>query len=202
MNIYVYTYDVCVCVCVFWGWEKQLQQRNRFSTDNVSLDLAFITPTLVGMSFPMSGVHAIYRNSYDDVLTFLDSKYPNKLVLLDSIIFMKTSIPMSNTVRSYRVYNLCSEQAHPASHFHGNVSWFGFDDHTPPNLRLARKCCEDIQLFLTEVLICCESRSFFFLCVCVCLLLNESKPDSPSKLIVSRWICDLVGNPFFKARSK
>jgi hypothetical protein len=41
--------------------------RRRFTEDNINLDLTYITPQIIAMSYPSSGIEKIYRNSIDDV---------------------------------------------------------------------------------------------------------------------------------------
>lgn len=41
--------------------------KNRFKENGYNLDLTYICPRIIGMSFPASGVETIYRNSINDV---------------------------------------------------------------------------------------------------------------------------------------
>jgi hypothetical protein len=50
--------------------------RRRFTEDNINLDLTYITPNIIAMSYPSSGIEAMYRNPIDRVsLTFINT-YP------------------------------------------------------------------------------------------------------------------------------
>ena len=42
-------------------------KRNRFHDDNYDLDITYITPRVLGMSFPAQGIESFYRNSIEDV---------------------------------------------------------------------------------------------------------------------------------------
>jgi phosphatidylinositol-3,4,5-trisphosphate 3-phosphatase/dual-specificity protein phosphatase PTEN len=42
-------------------------KRRRFNDDNYDLDITYITPRVIAMSFPASGVEQMYRNSISDV---------------------------------------------------------------------------------------------------------------------------------------
>jgi phosphatidylinositol-3,4,5-trisphosphate 3-phosphatase/dual-specificity protein phosphatase PTEN len=42
-------------------------KKNRFHDDNYDLDITYITPRVLGMSFPAQGIERFYRNSIEDV---------------------------------------------------------------------------------------------------------------------------------------
>ena len=42
-------------------------KRNRFKDDNYNLDVTYITPRILAMSFPASGLEIMYRNNMSDV---------------------------------------------------------------------------------------------------------------------------------------
>jgi len=44
--------------------------RKRFSEGNINLDLSYITPNLIAMSYPSSGFEGLYRNPIDKVSEF------------------------------------------------------------------------------------------------------------------------------------
>lgn len=44
--------------------------RRRFTEDNINLDLTYITPQIIAMSYPSSGLEAMYRNPIDRVSYF------------------------------------------------------------------------------------------------------------------------------------
>jgi len=41
--------------------------RQRFTEDNINLDLTYITPNLIAMSYPSSGFESVYRNPIEKV---------------------------------------------------------------------------------------------------------------------------------------
>ena len=42
-------------------------KRNRFRDDTYNLDVTYITPRIIAMSFPASGLEIMYRNNMNDV---------------------------------------------------------------------------------------------------------------------------------------
>lgn len=72
--------------------------RVRYTKDGFDLDLTYITPTFLAMSYPASGVEKAYRNDINEVAKFLNPRHPNV----------------------YRVYNL-SERSYDYSKFEGRV---------------------------------------------------------------------------------
>ena len=95
----------------------------------VNLDLVVLHRKIICMGYPAVGLESTYRNRYDDVLEFLDTQYGE----------------------SYKVYNLCSEEAHQyglTERFHGRVASFPFPDGTPPPLGLIPRFVCDATAFL------------------------------------------------------
>jgi hypothetical protein len=96
----------------------------------VDLDLTEIHPGIVCMGYPATGVEALYRNKYDDVVRYLDYKYKTE----------------------YMVYNLCRECAYQYSteKFHGRVRCFPFFDHAAAPLRLMPAFVRDVKEYIAE----------------------------------------------------
>ena len=42
-------------------------KRRRFAEGNYNLDITYITPRVIAMSFPASGIETMYRNNMGDV---------------------------------------------------------------------------------------------------------------------------------------
>ena len=58
-------------------------KRNRFKDDNYNLDVTYITPRILAMSFPASGLEIMYRNNMSDVSLKGNSHFKS-----DSISFL------------------------------------------------------------------------------------------------------------------
>ena len=98
------------------------KNKRRFLWEDYDLDLAYITDNIIAMGFPSENIEAIYRNSLDEVQSFLHARHPGH----------------------YKVYNLCSERKYSKEKFEGNVIEFPFEDHNAPPFELIFKCCEDM----------------------------------------------------------
>ena len=96
------------------------------SAPNVNLDLSYITPRLIAMSYPASSlVEACYRNSLADVAAFLDSRHRE----------------------AYLVLNL-SERPYDVQRFGHRVVELGFPDHHAPPVEVAWTLCLTMHAWL------------------------------------------------------
>lgn len=103
-------------------WERQhlqtgarqfvSQNKRRYQQNGFDLDLTYVTPRVIAMSFPSTGKMSMYRNDIKEVARFMDTKHPGH----------------------YRLYNLCSERHYDVTLFHGRVERFLIDDHNVPPL--------------------------------------------------------------------
>ena len=59
------------------------RDKNRFTKENFSLDITYITPRVLAMSFPASGLESMYRNPIMKVQQFLEEKHGNKYKILN-----------------------------------------------------------------------------------------------------------------------
>eukprot|EP01062_Namystynia_karyoxenos_P011903 TRINITY_DN14276_c0_g2_i1.p1 TRINITY_DN14276_c0_g2~~TRINITY_DN14276_c0_g2_i1.p1 ORF type:complete len:852 (+),score=231.64 TRINITY_DN14276_c0_g2_i1:82-2556(+) len=94
--------------------------RRRFVQGGYDLDLAYVTPRILAMSWPGSGVEQFFRNSINTVASYLDTTHPG----------------------AYKVFNLCKERGYDTTPFHGRVERVMMDDHNAGDLMQLRSFCE------------------------------------------------------------
>ena len=109
---------------------KQLvsKKKRRFKEDGYDLDLSYVTDNIIAMGYPSESMESMYRNSLEDVKRFLEERHRDH----------------------YKVYNLCSERCYDIQKFHGRVSVYPFDDHSPPEFSQMLPFCRDVQQWLGE----------------------------------------------------
>ncbi|XP_053214113.1 phosphatidylinositol 3,4,5-trisphosphate 3-phosphatase TPTE2-like isoform X2 [Panonychus citri] len=105
------------------------ENKRRYRGDGFDLDLTYITPRVIGMSFPSSGSWAFYRNHIKDVARFFDSKHGPD---------------------NFKIYNLCSEKSYDVNYFHGRVARYPIDDHNVPTLEQMMRFVEDVKEWLGQ----------------------------------------------------
>eukprot|EP00667_Euglena_gracilis_P008345 EG_transcript_8449 len=142
------------------------QEKERYTSGGFDLDLTYITPRVIAMGFPATGLESCYRNELTEVERFLEAHHPEH----------------------YRVYNLCCERSYPPSSFRGNVATFGFIDHTPPPLGLLVACLQDMAEHLAAdsanvcVVHCKAGKGRTGVVVCCHLLLTGRSPTLEAAL--------------------
>jgi len=106
------------------------KKKKRFVEMGFDLDLAYVTPRVVAMGFPSSGMEGLYRNPLPEVVRFLQIRHQDH----------------------FKLYNLCSEanRVYDSGHFGGRVEQFPFDDHNAPPFEMIRPFCLSVQAFLDE----------------------------------------------------
>jgi len=89
-------------------------ERRRLQKGEYDLDITYITPRVIAMSYPGSGIlEKAYRNPIDQVVKFLDEHHGKK----------------------YWIFN-CSERQYDKNPFSGKVTDFNWKDHHAPTLPL------------------------------------------------------------------
>lgn len=101
------------------------QDKNRFCFDGYDLDLSYITPRIIAMGLPSTGVEGLYRNRMEDVKNFFESRHKNH----------------------YMVFNLCEEVQYPDNIFF-KQHYCPFKDHEAPPLNIIRPFCETAASFI------------------------------------------------------
>lgn len=102
-------------------------KRNRFKEDNYNLDLTYITPRIIAMSFPASGLEKMYRNSIDKVAKFLEEKHGE----------------------NYLVFNF-SNKSYNYDKFKGRVKDYQWRDHFAPKILLLFKAWKKMYKYLQK----------------------------------------------------
>lgn len=64
--------------------EMVSQKKIRFKNNDFNLDLSYITPRIIAMAYPASGVESLYRNKMHDVKEFLDTRHPGKYYVINT----------------------------------------------------------------------------------------------------------------------
>ena len=113
------------------GYIKSLvsKAKTRFVYDGFDLDLTYITPRIIAMGFPSTGVETMYRNSLSDIIKFFHIRHNDNV----------------------KVYNLCLEKdrIYNKNVFpNAKVGLFPATDHNPSPIKLILEFCIDICLFL------------------------------------------------------
>lgn len=101
------------------------QKKRRFIEDGFNLDLSYITPRIIAMGYPASGLGKLYRNSIDEVARFLEGRHGSY----------------------YKVFNLC-EAPYDNSKFDNRVLHLPWPDHHAPPLGLLFQGCLEIHRWL------------------------------------------------------
>ena len=104
-------------------------RKKRLIHDHFDLDLAYITTRVIAMGFPAKGYQSAFRNSRQDVISFLDTYHPTQ----------------------HKIYNLCSEpdryysiKDFPNTH----VGMYPVKDHYPANIFLTFVFCLDAYYYM------------------------------------------------------
>ena len=102
--------------------------KTRFIDDKYNLDLTYITPRIIAMAFPASGIKQIYRNRLEDVSAFLNEKHH----------------------LNYMILNL-SEKDYDTSKFQGEVFHFNnWPDHHSPSIELLFTIIHKMHTYLSQ----------------------------------------------------
>ena len=138
-------------------------KKNRYIDGKYNLDLTYITPRIIAMAFPGSGVKKLYRNTIEDVAEFLKDKHGKHFIILN-----------------------LSGVKYDGKKFDGNVIDFDtWPDHHSPPLDLVFNLIEKMHTFLRAdvqnvVVVNCNAgkgRTGTLIC---CYLLFSGKFKNPA----------------------
>ncbi|GJR46222.1 phosphatidylinositol 3,4,5-trisphosphate 3-phosphatase and protein-tyrosine-phosphatase PTEN1-like protein [Tanacetum coccineum] len=104
------------------------QKKRRMLVGGYDLDMSYITPRILAMSFPAEQMKAIYRNPMWQVKDVLEMRHKGH----------------------YKVCNLCIEEEYDPSHFNNLVERFPFDDNHVPSLEMIKELCESVHSWLSS----------------------------------------------------
>lgn len=99
--------------------------KNRTIEDDYDLDLTYITPRIIAMAYPASGLEKLYRNCIEDVSNFLNQKHPGH----------------------YYIINV-SNRSYDSQPFEGRVQEYEWNDHQAPCLTTLFAICEFAHSYL------------------------------------------------------
>jgi len=100
-------------------------KKKRFKDGNFNLDLTYITPRVIAMAYPASGIESTYRNHIDDVSKFLKDRHGQNFLIFNL---------------SGRVYN--------EAKFDKLVKNFPWEDHHSPPIQTLFQVCQTSHSFL------------------------------------------------------
>lgn len=106
-------------------------QKKRLVREPFNLDLAYITTRVIAMGFPAKGYQSAFRNSRQEVISFLDTYHPTH----------------------HKIYNLCSEsdRYYSIKDFpNTRVGMYPIKDHYPASVFLAFVFCLDAYFYMRE----------------------------------------------------
>ena len=58
-------------------------KKKRFIDRKYNLDLSYITPRIIAMAFPASGIQVMFRNSIEQVSTFLKERHKSNYMVIN-----------------------------------------------------------------------------------------------------------------------
>ena len=57
--------------------------KNRMKENGFNLDLSYITPRVIAMAYPATGIEKLYRNPVEEVCEFLEFKHKNRYITIN-----------------------------------------------------------------------------------------------------------------------
>ena len=69
--------------------------KRRLQNGNFDLDLTYVTSNVIAMSMPADKVKGLYRNSFDDVISFLEHRHLNHYKVESHSLTLYVTVPSS-----------------------------------------------------------------------------------------------------------
>lgn len=101
------------------------QDKIRYEEGNFNLDLTYITPKIIAMAYPGTGIESGYRNPMSAVVNFFEAKHKDH----------------------FKIINLTEYDYNP-EFFNNNVENYPFPDHHPPTFADLLEIVESCKEFL------------------------------------------------------
>eukprot|EP00039_Didymoeca_costata_P019082 m.336157 g.336157 ORF g.336157 m.336157 type:complete len:641 (-) comp17773_c0_seq1:1032-2954(-) len=98
---------------------SRVQRKSRYVDGSFELDLTYITPRIIAMSFPASGLEATYRNNVADVAAMLTEKHGDHFMIIN-----------------------VAEKSYESAGMQYQVLDFGWPDHMAPPLERLCGCVQ------------------------------------------------------------
>jgi phosphatidylinositol-3,4,5-trisphosphate 3-phosphatase/dual-specificity protein phosphatase PTEN len=100
--------------------------KNRYKENGYNLDLTYITPRIIAMAFPASGLEKLYRNNIDTIAELLETEHHGKYI----------TINMSGRGID--------------EHILKNVINYEWEDHKAPPFDMLFSICDRVAQFLNQ----------------------------------------------------
>eukprot|EP01016_Furgasonia_blochmanni_P046817 TRINITY_DN6804_c0_g1_i8.p1 TRINITY_DN6804_c0_g1~~TRINITY_DN6804_c0_g1_i8.p1 ORF type:complete len:420 (-),score=78.12 TRINITY_DN6804_c0_g1_i8:34-1293(-) len=101
-------------------------RKNRFKKGNYNLDLTYVCPRVIAMSYPASGFESAYRNNIDEVSKFIKDRHST----------------------NYRIYNLSGRKYNYDKFEKNSILDYLWKDHHSPPIDMLFDICQNIDEFL------------------------------------------------------
>ncbi|KAL4497259.1 hypothetical protein ABPG72_011194 [Tetrahymena utriculariae] len=140
--------------------------KKRFVEDGYNLDLTYVCPRLIAMSFPASGLETLYRNNIDNVSKMIKNKHGS----------------------DYLIINL-SGRKYDYSKFQDKVLDYEWEDHHSPPINTLFIICEKIHQFLKKkkenvaIIHCLAGKGRTGTIIC-CYMIYSGRFETPQEALL------------------
>lgn len=143
----------------------RFSDKTRHRSGEHNMDFTYITPRLIAMSFPASGIESLWRNHIDEVQQYLNTRHANSYLILN----------LSGRKYDYQKLN-------------DSVLDFAFPDHHNPPIELLFNICKKMHDFLMKdernvVVVHCLAGRGRTGSICACYLCYNGMFDNGSEAL-------------------